>query len=206
MNKDINVEVCKCGTIHVIQPEKFHTAIGSGSNYLKVCRNCGATTVIGIFEDDDGSETFYDVELPDDRCSITLDDFDLTNGKKPFSEIYFSHGYKIPMMSGGYATCFQNNSFQDTSSTTTYKDESLTVKLDALSKCVDMDRLIKEIPDEILYALSKLRISGINWANTKYYGRYGLVPNDLPYMAPYELRKFRIDITPEDYSKVVNSF
>ena len=167
---DIGVKICKCGTIHVIQSEKFINALNSNMNYLEICRNCGATTVMGdcnMLVEGNIERTFYDIELPNDRCSITIDDFNLLNGKKPFSEIYFSTGYRVPMMTGRYATCFKDNSFHDTSCSTTYKDESLTIKFDMLAKCVDMDRFIKETPDEILYAVSRLRISGINWTGTK---------------------------------------
>lgn len=198
MNNDIDVKICKCGTIHVIQSEKYINAIENNKNYLEICKNCGATTVIGTFTelDEDGTEmkTLYDIELPDDRCSITVEDFNLSNSKKPFSEIYFSHGYRVPMMSGGYATGFKNNSF--------YENYPMKTRSNVLTQCVDMDRLIKEIPDEMLDAFSRLNISGIDWTGTKYYNTESL--EDDPYMAPYECNQYRVDIRPEDYSSIVN--
>lgn len=211
MNKNINVEICKCGTIHVVHPEKFLNALDRGANYLKVCRNCGATTVMGecTMEDEDGNEipTLYDVELPDDRCSITLEDFDASNDKKIFSEIYFSHGYKVPMMSGGYATGFKNSSFCE--------DYPRNTRSHELAMTVNMNKFIEETPDEILEAVSRLWIEGLDWTGTKYeknvppkvegviLTEYGPM-NNLPYMTPYEIRKYRVDITPKDYSDVVN--
>lgn len=187
MKKDINVEVCKCGTIHVVQSEKFINAINSDRNYLQVCRNCGATTVhgkeyIGLNENGNRVYTLYATELPDDRCGITIEDFDFSNGKKPFSEIYFSHGYKVPMMSGGYANEFKNSSFYENYSTTTRSHEQ--------AQTVDMDRFIKETPDEILDAVSRLWIFGINWKDTKYYNDELIWHKNAGQV---------VDIKPEDY-------
>ena len=111
------------------------------------------------------------------------------------------------MMSGGYATSFKGSSFCEDHSTTTRSHE--------LTMTVNMNKFIEETPDEILDAVSRLWIDGLDWTGTKYEKNvppkvngvieteYGIMYN-VPYITPYECRQHRVDITPEDYSDIIN--
>lgn len=52
--------------------------------------------------------------IPSEKSeSITEDIFKGTENKKAISEIYYSHGIKVPMMNGYYATEYHHGIFYD---------------------------------------------------------------------------------------------
>lgn len=181
------MHICKCGHIHMIPNEKIDAALKEELNFVLVCADCGNTWVIG-------ADIEPDCEDPDKNCymmygheiyvpyggavSIDFADFNPQNGEhKAYSEIYLSHGIKVPMKTGEYARQYFCNQFADMWYPDFYKIKRSDITLEEVMrfiedfehdhKTVDMDRFIRENDDEILQCISGYIIRAFDWTGTK---------------------------------------
>lgn len=110
--------------------------------------------------------------------SITVSDFESTENHKGIEEIIYSHGIKVPMMTGQYATDYYNGRFSDRWYPDFYKIQrnDITVKeiMDFIDEytndrtTVNMNRFIHETPEDILEEISHYSVDGFNWKGTKW--------------------------------------
>lgn len=114
------VRICKCGHIHLIDESRISNALQQDKELVFICSNCGAAYRIGADREDgafygEPGKTFYNMytlDLPRSK-SITAEDFSENDEHKPYSEILYSDGIAVPMMSGMNATHFGPNGFSD---------------------------------------------------------------------------------------------
>ena len=180
-----NMRICKCGRIHMIDNDKLDKALENNKDILLMCGHCGIATIIGADIEPDylePSKNCYmmysmDFSVYDDK-SITPDCFTENEEHKAIQEIVYSHGIKVPMMTGGYATMYSCGKFADTWYPDFYHIQraDVTVKeimefIDKYNKdrhTVNMDRFIAETPDDMLEEISHYLVDGLNWKGTKY--------------------------------------
>jgi len=191
MGNKYDMRICKCGRIHMTESAKLDKAIENDKNLLLICAGCGHATLIGA----DITEDWYE-DIPGKKCymmysgtfsdyedaSITAADFETGEQNKGISEIVYSHGYKVPMMSGMYATDYFNGIFSDRWYPDFYKIQrnDITVKeiMDFIDEynhdrtTVNMKRFIHETPDEILDEISHYMIDGFNFKGTKWENKW----------------------------------
>ena len=120
MSKKYDMRICKCGRIHMVDNNKLDNALENNKNLLLICGGCGAATLIGADIEPDWNEPdkncymMYSGELsPYDDRNIISADFESTEHHKGIEEIIYSHGRKVPMMTGMYATDYNNGRFSD---------------------------------------------------------------------------------------------
>lgn len=186
-NGKYDVRFCKCGRIHFIDNKSLCNALEHDKNYVLICAGCGHAMVIGAnIEPDwfDPNKTCYMMYSGDfseyKNRTIIPSDFESTDGRKGIEEVLYSHGYKVPMMSGMYATDFDhaNGIFSDRWYPDFWKIQrsDITVKeimnfIDEYTydrTTVDMKRFIRETPDEALDVISRFYIKGLDWKGTKW--------------------------------------
>lgn len=154
MSRKYDIRICKCGRIHAIPNERIEKALDADKNFLIICAACGDATL------------------------INTDTFKGNEKEKAVEEILYSHGIKVPMKTGNYATDYFNGRFSDRWYPDFYKIQrtDITIKeiMDFIDKynhdrtTVNMDRFINEIPDDILGELSNYYIDGLDWKGTKF--------------------------------------
>ena len=185
MNRKYNMGICKCGRIHMLDNEVLDRALENNKNLLLICAGCGNAILIGAHIEPDLNEPDYDCYMIyfddfsryNDR-SIGANDFESTENHKGIEEIIYSHGYKVPMITGKYATDYCNGRFYDIWYPDFYKIQrsDITVKeiMEFIDKykhdriTVNMNRFIRETPDEILEEISHYYIEGFNFKGTKW--------------------------------------
>lgn len=185
MNK-YDMRICRCGKIHMIPSDKIDDAIKQDKDFMFICADCGSAMVIGADKE-------WDEYEPDKECymmysgyfapyyseSITEDDFKGTKNKKVISEIYYSHGIKVPMMNGFYATRYYDGKFYDDRvifniyeidrpNVTAKEVQDFLEKDRHDSSTVDMKTFIRQNEDEVLEEISHYLIRGFDWKGTKY--------------------------------------
>lgn len=180
-----NVRTCNCGRIHMIPNEKVERALEDDKNFLLVCAGCGAATLIGadIQPDwDEPDKNYYMMYSGDfsrqQDASINISDFNTTANSKGIKEIFYSHGVKVPMMTGHYATDCFNGRFSDGWFPDFYEIQRKDVTVEEIMKFIDeynnksttvnMQRFINETPDDILEEISCYLINGLHWEGTKF--------------------------------------
>ena len=185
MSKCYDLKICKCGRIHMIDNEKLEKALKHDKDLLLICGGCGAAMYRGAdIEPDwnDPSKTVYmmytyDFSTHKDK-SVVASDFESTENQKGIEEIIYSHGYKVPMMTGEYATGYFDGRFYDTC----YPDFYELQRNDITAKevkgfiknfhhnrtTVNMDRFISETPEDVLEKISCYHIKGFSWKGTKW--------------------------------------
>ncbi len=185
MSRKYDIRICKCGRIHAIPDEKIEKVLEADKNFLLICAGCGNAILIGadISPDwDDPSKDCYEMYSRNfssyENKIINEDIFTGNENEKAVGEILYSHGFKVPMKTGQYATDFFNGRFSDRWYPDFYKIQrkDITVKeiMDFIDEythdriTVNMDRFINETPDDILEELSGYWIEGLNWSGTKY--------------------------------------
>lgn len=184
--KKYEMRICHCGKIHMIPSEKIDNAIEKDKNFMFICADCGSATIIGADKE-------WDEYEPDKECymmysgdfapyfseSITEDFFKEGEHKKAISEIYYSHGIKVPMMNGYYATEYHNGIFNDGRAIANIYEidrPNVTAKevQDFISnarkeaRTVNMNCFIRENKDDVLKEISRYLIKGFDWKGTKY--------------------------------------
>jgi len=185
INKMYKMRICKCGRIHMIPMEKIDNALDKDKNLLLLCGGCGKGTVIGadiqpdyIEPQKDGySMYFYDFSTYWNK-EISILDFESTENQKGFEEIFYSHGIKVPMMTGQYATDYFYEKFSDRWYPDFYKIQKKNISVSEIMEFIDkynqdrttvnMDRFLGETPEEMLEVISRYPIKGFNWEGTKW--------------------------------------
>lgn len=185
MAREYDIRICKCGRIHAIPNEKIEKALDADKNFLLVCAACGNGTLIGanIRPDwNDPSRDCYEMYSGDfspykDK-TINVNTFNGNEKEKAIGEILYSHGIKVPMETGEYATDYFNGEFSSRWYPDFYKIQrsDITVKeiMDFIDEyahdrtTVNMGRFINETPDDVLEELSNYLIDGLNWKGTKF--------------------------------------
>lgn len=179
------MKICKCGRIHLIPEEKIDNALEKNKNFVLICANCGESIVIGANIEPDWNDPekdcymMYSYNLSDYKDkSITKESFETTKKEKGIEEIYYSHGIKVPMMTGNYATDYFCGRFSDRWYPDFYNIErkDITVKeiMDFINQwkkdriTVNMNRFIHENKEEDLKEISRYYIKGLNWKGTKF--------------------------------------
>lgn len=185
MSKKYEIKICSCGRIHAIPEEKIDQAIESEKDLLVICGGCGTATLIGadvVPDFDNPSEDCYEMYarkfVHNHDKSIVVDSFNGNDEGKAISEIYYSNGYKVPMMTGNYATDYLYERFSDKWYPDFYKIERKDITVSEIMefinnykhdrKTVNMPRFIDETPDEILEELSNSIILAFDWKGTKF--------------------------------------
>lgn len=185
MRKKYDMRICKCGRIHMVDENKLEKTLKNDKNLLLICGGCGCATLIGANVEPDWNESekncymMYsgDFSSYEDK-SITVDDFKSTENHKGIEEIIYSHGRKVPMMTGMYATDYANGRFSDRWYPDFYKIQrnNITVKeiMDFIDEythnrtTVNMNRFIRETPEDMLEEISHYMIDSFNWKGTKW--------------------------------------
>ena len=180
-----DMRICKCGTIHMIDNDKLDVALKHNKNLLLICAECGHAKLIGAdiepswFEPDRDCYNMYAFEFsPNKDKTISPVDFDSKKEYKGIEEIIYSHGYKVPMNSGMYATDYNFGRFSDRWYPDFYKIQrkDITVKeiMEFIDKynedrtTVNMNRFINETPEDVLEVISGYLIDGFDWTGTKW--------------------------------------
>lgn len=174
--KKYDMTICGCGRIHMVPTEKIDEAIENGKNLMLICAGCGKAVLIGAYEDPDGYMMYKRDYSSYQDAFIKKEDFE-ENGEN-ISEIYYSHGLRVPMKTGQYATDYFNGIFSDGWHPDFYKIQRKDVIvseimdfLDTYSKdrkTVNMERFIRETPDDMLEEISHYAVYGLNWKGTKW--------------------------------------
>lgn len=185
MNK-YDMRICRCGKIHMIPCEKIDDAIKQDKDFMFICADCGSAMVIGADKKWDEYEPDKECYMMYSRCfapyyseSITEDDFKGTKNKKAISEIYYSHGIKVPMMNGYYATKYHNGIFYDGGiianlyeidrlNVTAAEVQDFIKKSRKEARTVNMNCFIRDNKDDMLEEISHYLIKGFDWKGTKY--------------------------------------
>lgn len=180
-----DVRFCKCGRIHMIDNEKLEKILEDNKNLLLICAGCGDATLIGADIEPDWNEPNKDCYMMysgdfsayDDR-TVTETDFESTEIKKGIKEIIYSHGIKVPMMTGQYATDYYNGRFSDRWYPDFYKIQKTDITVKEIMEFIDdymhdrttvnMKRFINETPDDMLEEISRYSVDGFNWKGTKW--------------------------------------
>ena len=179
------LRICSCGRIHAIPEEKIVNAIEAEKDLLLICGGCGTATLIGadiVPDFDNPSEDCYEMYsknfIHKNNKFINSDSFNGTDKEKAINEIYYDNGYKVPMMTGNYATDFGCNKFSDRWYPDFYKIERKDITVQEIMEfineyrhnrtTINMSRFIYETPDEILEELSNCLIPAFNWKGTKF--------------------------------------
>lgn len=185
MSKKYDMRICNCGRIHMIDEDKLEKALENNKNLLLICGGCGTATLIGadiepdLDEPDKDCYMMYSCEFSSyENKSITTTDFESTEHHKGIEEIVYSHGIKVPMMTGMYATDYNNGRFSDRWYPDFYKIQrsDVTVKevMDFIDEytndrtTVNMRRFINETHEDMLEEISQYTIDGFNWKGTKW--------------------------------------
>ena len=177
MSRKYDIRICKCGRIHAITDEKIEKTLEDDKNFLLICAACGNATLIGanIVHDPDLSKDCYEMYAGDfssyEDKVINTDTFKGNEKEKAVGEILYSHGIKVPMKTGQYATDYFNGRFFDRWYPDFYKIQrkDITVKeiMDFIDEyahdrtTVNMNRFINETPDDVLDELSNYLIDGL---------------------------------------------
>ena len=180
-----DMKICSCGRIHMINMEKIDNACEVNKNLLLICAGCGRAVLIG-------ADIEPDWEEPDKECYemytrdfsrysdsvINSCAFEESEGKKAIDEIIYSHGYKVPMKTGQYATDYFRGRFSDRWYPDFYKiqRENITVPeiMDFIEEythdrtTVDMQRFIYQTPEDVVEEISHYWIEGLDWTGTKW--------------------------------------
>ena len=186
---EYEVKFCSCGHIHVFPWSIVEKAVETNENLLLICADCGKATVIGAdtldggyYGNEEGKICYemysHDFSPYEDKI-ITKNFFRKHKTHKALNRIYYSHGIKVPMMTGEYANSFFCGTFYDSREPDWYKidhtgDLSRKEIMDfitehRINKCkVNMERFIRDNPEDKIRAISHYVIEGLNWKGTKF--------------------------------------
>lgn len=185
MSKKYDMHICSCGRIHMVPMEKLDSALEEDKELLLICGGCGAATRIGADIEPDWNEPNKDCYMmysrdfsSDKSVSIVPEDFERTDSHKGIREIYYSKGIKVPMETGEYARSYFNGTFSDMWYPDFYMIQRKGITVPEIMefideycrkrKTVNMDRFIREAPEDMLEEISHYLIRGLNWKGTKW--------------------------------------
>lgn len=182
-----DIKICKCGRIHAIPNDTIQKALEKDKGVLLICARCGSANVIAADKEiaPNGKECYmmrYSSFSPYDSITFGQEVF----GQEKLDTILYDHGYGVPMETGNYASAYDCRIFRDDS---LYNLEPLLFEKNITKKIVsdfiadhnkkactvDMNRMINEIPDDVLSDLSKFWIDGFKWKGTKYETIYNTI-------------------------------
>ena len=180
-----DMRICSCGRIHMIPMDKVNNAIEKNKNLLYICGGCGNASIIGAdiepdwYEKDKLCYNMYSSKVFEYKDgSINVEDFTEHDNKKAISEIFYSHGIRVPMMTGEYARSYFYGTFADMwypnfyevqrSDTTVEEFRQFINDFTINQTVVNMNRFINETPKEYLEEISSYLIEAFNWKGTKY--------------------------------------
>lgn len=185
MKTKYDMRICKCGRIHMVDNSVLMKALNNNKNLLLICAGCGNATLIGadieknLFDENKTSYMMYACDFSEyENASITVSDFTPTEKHKGIEEIVYSHGYRVPMMSGMYATDYSFGMFSDRWYPDFYKIQRSDITVKEIMEFIDeythdrttvnMSRFIRETPDDVLDEISRFMIEGLNFYGTKW--------------------------------------
>lgn len=191
MKRKYDMRICKCGRIHMVPNERIEKALEDNKNLLLVCAGCGAATLIGAYIQPDWNEPdkdcymLYAIDFSSYQdMGIHASDFDKTESSKGIEEIYYSHGLKVPMMTGQYATDYYNGRFSDRWYPDFYKIQRKDVTVEEIMQFIDeykrdrttvnMNWFIQQTPEDMLKEISCYMINGFNWKGTKWENEWNI--------------------------------
>ena len=164
---------CKCGHIHIVSDEQIDKAIASNKDHLLICASCGASYAIGAdYVGPDEGYYMHRYELKEEVMSPD-------NIKERFSEVVYSKGHIVPMMSGYSANYYFNGRFSDERAVSMdevkyrmmmdhIQFEEAFERLNQDRHTVNMSLFIRRTPDSVLNQLCSYHIEGFDWSGTKY--------------------------------------
>lgn len=185
MKRKYDMQICNCGRIHMVDNGKLDKALENNKDLLLVCAGCGNATLIGAditpYQSDSGGNCYmmysHDFSSCEDK-SISDVCFKSTEDSKGIEEILYSHGIKVPMMTGQYATDYCNGIFSDRWYPDFYKIQRKDITVGEIMEFIDkynhdrvtvnMRRFINETPDDLLDEISQYWIDGFDWKGTKW--------------------------------------
>ncbi len=194
MERKYEIRFCSCGTIHFIPTEKIDNALKNDKDLLWICGRCGAAVRIGadrepnwIDDSPDAPEEIFNMYSYDlnpnmhkQSISITPESFKNTKENKGLSEIFYSAGIQVPMMSGNAARMHNRHGeyFLDIWWPDWYKIERSDITKEEIMefiskykedcKTVNMTRFIRETPKEYIELLAQSWCKEFNWDGTEY--------------------------------------
>ena len=169
----------------MIPTEKIEKALEDNKNLLLICAGCGTATLIGAdiqpdwIEPDKDCYMMYASDFSSYQdASIGISAFNTTEELKGIEEIYYSHGLKVPMLTGQFATDYFNGRFSDRWYPDFYKIQRKDITVKEIMKFIDeykhdrttvnMDWFIQQTPEDMLFEISCYMIDGFNWSGTKF--------------------------------------
>lgn len=186
MDKKFDIRVCGCGRIHAIPYEdvvkQCYTGEDNNGDIALICGRCGKMTIIGADygpswdDDSDGAYNCYSMDKTVD-IGKTVEITPKLFSKK--TKVLYSAGYPVPMMSGEYATSYNNYAgFTDFTVPSFYEIQRTDISAEEILKwienkqkashTVNMRALINSLPEDVCEELSHYGIDGLDWTGTKY--------------------------------------
>lgn len=186
-----DVRICRCGKIHFIDSDAILKALEDEANLVVICSHCGESFVIGADKYSEPDElgdmvpcyNMYTGHLDGDYC-IDMSDFVEWAGdrKKLISQIIYSRGVSIPMMSGQCANMYSAGRFSDMWYPDLYRIDRSNVTPEEVHEfienyhrdryTVNMNCLLRSLSDDQAECLSHYLIPQFNWSGTKWATQY----------------------------------
>lgn len=186
MGMDCQVRICKCGRIHFIERSVVTEAVEADKELLVICGGCGAADIIGADKVAENGNNIYmmysfDFTEGEQKREIDVSSFETVEGKtKGLYKIIFDPGIKVMMMTGFYATHYDNAGFTDLSwpiLSFLNKNPSAFTPEEACEEIknhrrdmvtVNMKSLLSKLTEDEAECLSHYIINGLDWTETKY--------------------------------------
>lgn len=185
MSGKYDMRICKCGRIHMVDNESLDKALENNKNLLLICAGCGNATLLGADIEPDWDNPnkscymMYSAKFsPYRNAVIQASNFEPTERYKGIEKIIYSHGYKVPMMTGMYANGYFNGRFSDNWYPDFWEIERGDITVDEIMvfineykhnrTTVNMRRFIHETPDDVLEVIAHYHIDGLNFKDTKW--------------------------------------
>lgn len=181
-----DMRICNCGRIHMIDMEKIDTVCKANKDLLLICAGCGKAVLIGANIESDWFDPTKNCYFMYTRDFSPYNDFIINSctfeesgdNKKAIDEIIYSHGYKVPMNTGQYATDYSDGRFSDRWYPDFYKIQRVDITVPEIMKFIDeysharttvnMKRFISQTPEDVLEEISRYWIEGFDWTGTKW--------------------------------------
>lgn len=189
-----DVRFCSCGRIHFIDDKDISEAISEDKELVLICGGCGKALFIGanktMYElESDEPEEVYELYSYIEEKYFKIDSDNFTKRieylktigwirYKPIHMIVYNPGKKVYMKSGNIATLFINGVFHDQLISEfeqerflhryKLKEEGIPYIKTNHGTSVDMERLINDLTEDELEALSGYAINSFDWSGTKY--------------------------------------
>lgn len=181
---NLRLRICSCGRLHFYDDDRINQAITNNKEVLFICGGCGRATRIGAddwtgyYDNDEPCFAMYQQDV-EKEISWTADAFADDEHRKAFTEIIYSPGKKVMMMTGYYAKAYGNNEFEDIWYPDFWKLEKPNLTIEEVMnfinenrtkrKQVNINSLLRDLTEEeamLLY--NSYGIKGIDWSTTKY--------------------------------------